>query len=66
MQDKSLFEVAEVAETLSVSPTTVRRLITSGQLASITIGRRRFVPRDCIEYQGCFGRSSALVRRRRL
>jgi len=43
---QSLFGIAEVAARLGVSPFTIRRLINSGKLHSVTVGTRRLVPLD--------------------
>ena len=40
---KLLYTIGDVAEQLSVSPRTVHRLLTSGQLAYVRQGRRRKV-----------------------
>jgi excisionase family DNA binding protein len=45
---QSLFGIAEVAARLGVSPFTIRRLINSGKLHSVTVGTRRLVPLDQI------------------
>lgn len=42
--DTVMLSVPEAAERLGVGTTKVKQLIASGQLASVTIGRRRLVP----------------------
>ena len=42
--DAVMLSVPEAAEQLGVGTTKVKQLIASGQLASVTIGRRRLVP----------------------
>jgi excisionase family DNA binding protein len=49
MTDKQLFSVQETAERWGVSSFTVRRLIDSGELRSVTIAARRLVPISEIE-----------------
>jgi len=49
MQNRQLFSVQETAERWGVSPFTVRRLIESGELRSVTIATRRLVPITEIE-----------------
>jgi excisionase family DNA binding protein len=49
MAEKQLWSVQETAERWSVSPFTVRRLIDSGELRSVTIRARRLVPVSEIE-----------------
>jgi excisionase family DNA binding protein len=39
-----MLSVPEAAEQLGVGTTKVKQLIASGQLASVTIGRRRLIP----------------------
>jgi excisionase family DNA binding protein len=41
-----LLGLSKVQAELSISESTVRRLITSGELRTLTIGRRRFVERE--------------------
>jgi len=43
-EDAVMLSVPETAERLGVGTTKVKQLIASGQLASVTIGRRRLVP----------------------
>lgn len=43
-EDAIMLSVPEAAERLGVGTTKVKQLIASGQLASVTIGRRRLVP----------------------
>jgi excisionase family DNA binding protein len=42
--DTVMLSIPEAAERLGVGTTKVKQLIASGQLASVTIGRRRLVP----------------------
>ena len=42
--DAVMLSVPEAAERLGLGTTKVKQLIASGQLASVTIGRRRLVP----------------------
>ena len=42
--DAVMLSVPEAAERLGIGTTKVKQLIASGQLASVTIGRRRLVP----------------------
>lgn len=44
-----LYDIPQAAEALNVSPRTIATLIASGQLSSVTIGRRRLVPRQSID-----------------
>lgn len=43
-EDAVMLSVPEAAERLGLGTTKVKQLIASGQLASVTIGRRRLVP----------------------
>lgn len=43
-EDAVMLSVPEAAERLGVGTTKVKQLIASGQLASVTIGRRRLIP----------------------
>ena len=43
-EEAVMLSVPEAAERLGVGTTKVKQLIASGQLASVTIGRRRLVP----------------------
>lgn len=47
--EKILYNIPEVAETLCVHTSHVYRLVDSGELSSIRIGRRRLVRREAIE-----------------
>lgn len=48
-----LLEVAELVELWKVSERSLRRWIANGELASVTMGRRRLVPRIAAEeFQG--------------
>ena len=53
--NKSLFGIGEVGDRWGVSPWTIRRLIDSGELRSITIGARRLLPLAEIERAEQFG-----------
>jgi excisionase family DNA binding protein len=44
-----LLSVTELAELWKLSPTTVRKFIVSGELASVHLGSRRLVPRIAAE-----------------
>jgi excisionase family DNA binding protein len=44
-----LLSVAELAELWKLSPTTVRKFVASGELASVQLGSRRLVPRIAAE-----------------
>jgi excisionase family DNA binding protein len=45
-EDAVMLSVPEAAQRLGVGTTKVKQLIASGQLASVSIGRRRLVPAD--------------------
>jgi excisionase family DNA binding protein len=47
-QDGLLLTVEEAARRLRLGRTLVYRLISSGQLESVTVGRLRRVPADCL------------------
>jgi excisionase family DNA binding protein len=50
--DPDMLTVKEVCETLKISKWMVYELMRSGQLTSVTIGRRRLVPRHSLkEYE---------------
>jgi len=51
---QALFSVPEAAKALGLGTTTVKKLIASGDLPSITVGRRRLVPQSAVDN---FGRS---------
>jgi len=44
-----LWTVEQAAKRMAVSPSTVRRLIHSGQLPSVTLGRCRRIPSTVVE-----------------
>ena len=44
-----LLSIKYACHILGLSRTTLYALMASGQLRSVTVGRRRFVPRDAIE-----------------
>ena len=50
--DAVMLSVPEAAERLGVGTTKVKQLIASGQLASVTIGRRRLVPAENVRSFG--------------
>jgi excisionase family DNA binding protein len=49
MADSAVHSLQEVAEKLGVSPRTLARLIASGELPSLTIGRRRLIRSAALE-----------------
>jgi excisionase family DNA binding protein len=51
-KDAVMLSVPEAAERLGVGTTKVKQLIASGQLASVTIGRRRLVPAENVRSFG--------------
>ena len=51
-EDAVMLSVPEAAERLGVGTTKVKQLIASGQLASVTIGRRRLVPAENVRSFG--------------
>jgi len=51
-EDAAMLSVPEAAERLGVGTTKVKQLIASGQLASVTIGRRRLVPAENVRSFG--------------
>ena len=53
--DKSLFGIGEAADRWGISPWTVRRLIDSGELRSVTIGARRLLPLAEVQRAEQFG-----------
>ena len=44
-----LLSVTELAELWKLSPTTIRKFLASGELASVQLGSRRLVPRIAAE-----------------
>ncbi|WP_285730232.1 helix-turn-helix domain-containing protein [Nocardiopsis sp. ATB16-24] len=48
MEHKVAYSVQETAHALSLG-TTVKKLIATGQLPSVRVGRRRLVPRSALE-----------------
>lgn len=46
--DTVMLSVPQAAERLGVGTTKLKQLIASGQLASVTIGRRRLVPAEVV------------------
>ena len=61
--EKQLWSVRETAERWSVSPFTVRRLIDSGELRSVTIGARRLLPVS--EIERCEAQGAGTARKRK-
>jgi len=51
-EDAIMLSVPEAAERLGVGTTKIKQLIASGQLASVTIGRRRLVPAENVRSFG--------------
>jgi excisionase family DNA binding protein len=51
-EDAVMLSVPEAAERLGVGTTKIKQLIASGQLASVTIGRRRLVPAENVRSFG--------------
>jgi len=49
VMDQLLFKIEEAAKVLGTSRSTVYRLMTSGQLVSIRVGRSRRVTRQALE-----------------
>lgn len=49
MEHKIAYSVQEAAYALSLGTTTVKKLIATGQLPSVRVGRRRLVPRSALE-----------------
>lgn len=49
VMDQLLFKIEEAAKVLGTSRSTVYRLMTSGQLVSIKVGRSRRVTRQALE-----------------
>src|SRR6266851_7690766 len=45
----TLLSVPEAAGALGLGTTTVKKLIAAGELTSVTVGRRRLVPRSALE-----------------
>lgn len=51
MNARLLHDIAEAADLLSITPRSLERLIRSGDLGSVKLGRRRLVPHEAlIEY----------------
>jgi excisionase family DNA binding protein len=46
--DQYLFDIASAARVLSIGKTKLRELLNTGEVRSVSIGRRRLVPRDAI------------------
>ncbi|MFF8763383.1 helix-turn-helix domain-containing protein [Nocardiopsis dassonvillei] len=49
MEHKVAYSVQETAHVLSLGTTTVKKLIATGQLPSVRVGRRRLVPHSALE-----------------
>ncbi|HJE60337.1 MAG TPA: helix-turn-helix domain-containing protein [Nocardiopsis listeri] len=49
MEHKVAYSIQETARALSLGTTTVKKLIATGQLPSVRVGRRRLVPRSALE-----------------
>ena len=49
MNEKAFLSVADVAKTLSLGVTYTRRLINSGVIKSVRIGKRVLVPRQYLD-----------------
>ena len=49
MSARKLWEREDAAQQLSISPRVLDRLIASGELESVKIGRRRLVPDECLD-----------------
>lgn len=47
--DRAVLTIPEAAYALHVHPNTIANLIRAGRLASLTLGRRRLVPRAAID-----------------
>lgn len=47
--DKPLLTVEEAADRLGIGRTTMFRLVSSGDVESITLGRLRRVPSECLD-----------------
>lgn len=48
MTGRLLHDIAEAADLLSITPRSLERLISSGELASVKLGRRRLVPHEAL------------------
>lgn len=47
--DRPLLTVEEAAQRLGIGRTTMYRLVSSGEVESVTLGRLRRVPSECLE-----------------
>jgi len=47
--EQVLYDILQSAEVLRISSRTVAALLASGDLSSVTIGRRRLIPRQAID-----------------
>jgi excisionase family DNA binding protein len=45
---RELFPIEEIPELVPVDPSFIRKLIASGELRSVKVGRRRLVPRAAL------------------
>ena len=61
-QDQQLFSIGRVAQRWGVSPDTIRRLVNSSELRSVTIAARRLIPLAEIERAELLGVGSARQR----
>jgi DNA binding domain, excisionase family len=62
MEEKMLLKVKDVAGTLSLGRSQVYKLIATGELRSITIGRSRRIPRQALaEFLASLESASALA-----
>ena len=59
-EGKLLFTVEEAAQRLGIGRTVMYRLVSSGAVGSVTLGRLRRVPRECLtEYVSALRRAHA-------
>ena len=49
LETARLLSIKEVCQILGLSRTTLYAQLASGRLRSVTVGRRRFIPREAIE-----------------
>ncbi|MCY9783035.1 helix-turn-helix domain-containing protein [Nocardiopsis sp. EMB25] len=49
MGEKVAYSIEEAAQALSLGRTTVKKLVATGKLASVRVGRRRLIPRSVLE-----------------
>lgn len=48
MSEKVAYSIDEAAYALGLGRTTVKKLIATGRLASVRVGRRRLIPRSAL------------------